>query len=144
MLEHCDEGSAVVLVAAVVVVSEDMVADEGPWASAFASLGVQALGVPHQGNYCFGYCSSCLDAEDAAAVTYDNFHHYQVPSHPFEDLLVQQGPRVQTRRLHLTAQHPAFLAFLDVLAVMASYPNAAFYRTWQDASAFFVAAVGPS
>ena len=58
MLEHCDEGSAVVLVAAVVVVSEDMVADEGPWASAFASLGVQALGAPHQGNYCFGYCSS--------------------------------------------------------------------------------------
>jgi hypothetical protein len=145
MLEHCDEGSAVVLVAAVVVVSEDMVADEGPWASAFASLGVQALGAPHQGNYCFGYCSSCLDAEDAAAETYDNFHHYQVPSHPFEDLLVQQGhPRVQTRGLPGLTQHPAFLAFLDVLVVMASYPNAAFYRTWQDASAFFVAAVGPS
>lgn len=143
MLEHCDDGSAVVLVAAaaVVVVSEDMVDDVRPWASAFASLGVQALGA-HQGNYCFGYYSSCLDAEDAA-VTCDNFHRYQVPSHPFEDLLVQQGHRVRTRELRLT-QHPAFLAFLDVLAVMASYPNAAFYRTWQDASAFFVAAVGPS
>ena len=56
MLEHCDVGSAVVLVAAVVV-SEDMVDDEGSWASAFASLGVQDPQVPpgdHQGNYCFG------------------------------------------------------------------------------------------
>ena len=140
MLEHCDVGSAVVLVAAavVVVVSEDMVDDEGPWASAFASLGVQALG-GHQGNYCFGYCSSCLDAEDAA-VACDNFRRCQAPSRrPFEDHLVHRGRSRGPRQ----TQHPAYQAFLDVPVVMASYPNAAFYHTWQDASAFSVAVVGP-
>ena len=118
MLEHCDEGSAVVLVAAVVVVSEDMVADEGPWASAFASLGVQALGAPHQGNYCFGYCSSCLDA-----VTYDN---HLLPS----PLPVWGLPRVPRGPLLLQRGPPLNPAYPDAPgAVMVSYPNEASYRT---------------
>jgi hypothetical protein len=142
MLEHCDVVAAVSVVvlvaAAAVVVSEDMVDDEGPLASAFASLGVQAPGA-RQGNYCFGYCSSCLDAEDA--VTCDNHRRrrYQDPS-PFGGLLVPQAHRwTQGRQL----RDPAFLAFPGDPVVMASCPNAAFYRTWQDASAFVVAVVGP-
>ena len=137
MLEHCDVVVAaavvvVVVVAAAVVVSEDMVDDveQAPLASAFASPGARALPeAPHLGNYCFGYCSSCLDVEDA--VTCDN--------HP-PSFGVLRVPREQVPRVPLTK------AFPDAPAVemVPSFPNAAFSRTLPDASAFFVAAVGPS
>ena len=138
MLEHCDvvvAAVAVVVVAAaavVVVVSEDMVDDveQAPLASAFASPGVRALPeVPLPGNYCFGYYSSCLDVEDA--VTCDN----HPPSFGVLRVLRERVPRVPLTR-----------AFPDALAVemVPSFPNAAFSHTLQDASAFFVAAVGPS
>ena len=130
--EHCDvvvfvaAVFAVVLVAAVVVVSEDMVDDVGSSASVIAPPGVQprdpreAPRGPPRGrdNYCFGYCSSCLDA-----VTYDNpllpspLPVWGLPRVPRGPLLLQRGP-------------PLNPAYPDAPgAVMASYPNEASYHT---------------
>lgn len=120
MQEHCDA-----------VVSEDMVGD-GASASG-VDLGAQAVGgLGGQGSYCFGYCSSCLDVvvavvEDAVAaavVTYDS---------PSFEGRSQEGLR------------PSLGACLDV-PEGASFPEEehACAHTCLDASAFAVAAVGPS
>ena len=129
--EHCDvvvfvaAVFAVVLVAVVVVVSEDMVDDVGSSASVIAPPGAQpdpreAPRGPPRGrdNYCFGYCSSCLDA-----VTYDNpllpspLPVWGLPRVPRGPLLLQRGP-------------PLNPAYPDAPgAVMASYPNEASYHT---------------
>ena len=128
--EHCDVVvfvavvSAVELAAAVVVVSEDMVDDVGSSASVIAPPGVQPdpreapRGPPRRDNYCFGYCSSCLDA-----VTYDN---HLLPS----PLPVWGLPRVLRGPLLLQREPPLNPAYPDAPgAVMASYPNEASYRT---------------
>jgi len=130
--EHCDvvaAVSAVVLAAAVVVVSEDMVDDVG--SSAIAPPGVQPdpreapRGLPHRDNYCFGYCSSCLDA-----VTCDNLLGPS-PLPVWGPLLDLWGlPRVLRGPLLLQREPPLNPAYPDAPgAVMASYPNEAFYRT---------------
>ena len=105
------------------VVSEDMV-DDGASASGVGL--VDRLGT----GYCFGYCSSCLDVvvvEDAVAaavVTYDS------PS------FVERS---------LEGLRPCLGACLDV-PEGASFPEVehACAHTCLDASAFAVAAVGPS
>ena len=132
--EHCDvvvfvaAVSAVVL-AAVVVVSEDMVDDVGSsGSSVIAPPGVQprdpreAPRGPPRGrrdNYCFGYCSSCLDA-----VTCDN--HLL----PFAPLPAWGLPRVPRGPLLLQRGPPLNPAYPDAPGVvMASYPNEASYHT---------------
>ena len=118
MQEHCDA-----------VVSEDMV-DDGASASGVGL--VDRLGT----GYCFGYCSSCLDvvaAEDAVAAVVV----------AAAAVVTCDSPSFVERSLE--GLRPCLGACLDV-PEGASFPEVghACGHTCLDASAFAVAAVGPS